>query len=175
MNKEEEEEYKSRVEEELEEEDEDAIIERRRKERQKLLEAMHSQTPPVAVAAAAQSPVLRGLEKTSVSDIQVEDKTDDKVDNGVEAKVEESIRNDEEINGDLKVNGDEVEKDINKEKEKVPDMFADEGGNIDLSLELDNHGKIGGAQLLDANVHLTDNWDDDEGYYRTRSSELLGN
>jgi hypothetical protein len=32
---------------------------------------------------------------------------------------------------------------------------------------------VGAQPLLDENAMLTDNWDDHEGYYRTRSGELL--
>lgn len=32
---------------------------------------------------------------------------------------------------------------------------------------------MGVQPLLDENAMLTDNWDDHEGYYRTRSGEIL--
>eukprot|EP00123_Amoebidium_parasiticum_P016851 comp23609_c2_seq1/m.40149 comp23609_c2_seq1/g.40149 ORF comp23609_c2_seq1/g.40149 comp23609_c2_seq1/m.40149 type:complete len:781 (-) comp23609_c2_seq1:156-2498(-) len=169
---EDEETYKARVEAQMEdlEEDEDAIIERQRHERQKRLAQLATgQSPGIA---STTSSVFTTPIPTNPSDFATPQPRPT-------STITTTTRSSSNLNpakgggqgGSKEGDGEGEEK--KPHRVSVPaaaDMFAEEAEGFGQQAL---HAS-GLRPLLDESTHLTDNWDDAEGYYRTRSGEMLG-
>ncbi|KAK3701456.1 hypothetical protein QZH41_004062 [Actinostola sp. cb2023] len=168
------------------EEDEDEIIERRRKERQAIVNKYAGVTSaPVSEATSVTSRV-----SDSDSDSSSSDESEDS--NTVEMRATEDFERDMALSSSRKVDeksdslsvgkeNDEVKEPKSEEKTKEadtqkPSKNGDLLGADDMFSE--HYSSPGGQMFMNMDVskenpNLTDNWDDAEGYYRVRLSELL--
>ncbi|XP_027046595.1 serine/threonine-protein kinase PRP4 homolog isoform X1 [Pocillopora damicornis] len=149
------------------EEDEDAIIEKRRLQRLAILKkyqgsGISSNAPSTANSVVSQSPP--GERSDSEDSDTVEKQATEDLEQEIalaSSKTEKELR-------DVK---DNIEtKEESETKSAVGDMFADD------DMFSDNYSSPARTLKLEAgkeNPNLTDNWDDAEGYYRIRISEIL--
>uniref|UniRef100_A0A2C9JVU0 Serine/threonine-protein kinase PRP4 homolog n=1 Tax=Biomphalaria glabrata TaxID=6526 RepID=A0A2C9JVU0_BIOGL len=145
------------------EEDADAIIERRRKERQALLEKLkltnHTEdSNSMDVSVISVEPPTHGLPALS-QPYQEED-------NSQSSNVREDTYNNVHS---VKISF--IIWEVKKSKGDVVDMFADTEDMF--SENYNSPGLRRGLPGVAENPNLTDNWDDAEGYYRVRISEIL--
>ncbi|KAJ3625372.1 hypothetical protein Zmor_004285 [Zophobas morio] len=159
MSREEEVRYVNAVEQQLETEDEDLIIEKRRKQREELLKSLLN-------TSQKEASLVKQNDQASVSKMR------ELISKPAHECSSSSIDNNLNSLGSSTYNEDlqPIEKVINQ---TLPDMFADDA--FEVNTNKDESLNTSGIQLLDADIQLSDNWDDSEGYYRTRSSELLDN
>lgn len=151
--------------EEEEQEDEDAIIEKRRLQRLAILQKYQGTTsnaPSIATSIVSQSPSA--------------DRSDSEDSDAVEKLATEDLEKEialanSQTRNELKDAAKEKEsKQDSETKSGVGDMFADD------DMFSDNYSSPARALKVEAgkeNPNLTDNWDDAEGYYRIRISEVL--
>lgn len=156
---------------EEEDEDEDAIIEKRRLQRLAILQKYQaggtaSNAPSTVTSVVSQSPPDERsdsedsdtVEKLATEDLEKEIAL-------ASSKTEKELKDGRKENNSSSSSQAETEK-----KSAAGDMFADD----DMFSE--NYSSPARALKVEAgkeNPNLTDNWDDAEGYYRIRISEVL--
>ncbi|PFX31397.1 Serine/threonine-protein kinase PRP4-like [Stylophora pistillata] len=149
------------------EEDEDAIIEKRRLQRLAILKKYQSgdtasNAPSATNSVVSQSPP--GEKSDSEDSVTVEKQATEDLEQEIalaSSKTEKELK-------DVKDNMETKQE--SKTKSAMGDMFADD------DMFSDNYSSPARTLKLEAgkeNPNLTDNWDDAEGYYRIRISEIL--
>jgi serine/threonine-protein kinase PRP4 len=151
------------------EEDEERIIERRRRQREELLKKLGAPSEDSnTIQSIDSTPVLKSIEE----DVVFATKSS--------SKRERSSTPEISLTPPIKDLGrKKTDRESSQEKAKVNkdskrgdcDMFAEQ--DIDSNFDSPN-AVVTNKQIAD-NPALTDNWDDAEGYYRVRISEILDN
>ncbi|KAJ7374555.1 Serine/threonine-protein kinase PRP4 [Desmophyllum pertusum] len=168
--------------EEEEEEDEDTIIEKRRLKRLAILKKYQasgtaSNAPSTVTSLVSQSPPAEksdsedsdAVEKLATEDLEQEIALANSQ-TGKELKDAIALANSQAGKELKEAKKDKESKEDDETKSGAGDMFADD------DMFSDNYSSPARALKVEAgkeNPNLTDNWDDAEGYYRIRISEIL--
>lgn len=167
------------------EEDEQAIIEKRRKQREELMKRLGGTSEDSNTASLStpvielkddkeDKPEMTHKKKVETSPILVPDQDSDKSDDRIEESLTPPLLPTMKVAQVHAVEEEKKEKEKEREREKEKlktnhwDMFAEED-NVKHS----SPSTIVQKGSTCENPALTDNWDDAEGYYRVRISEIL--